>query len=333
MCELTRPASRTRFLASAALNRSALPGLLLGMPGAARAHAGLEHAAAAGKVALFGEPMVSLCLVISLGFYLIGLVRLHRRSRNGRARRLREGACFLAGWLMLASALLSPLDTLGSTYFSAHMVQHEILMLVAAPLLVLGRPFGPWLWTLSLHWRLGIAAGARTPAVGAAWRWLTLPLTAWALHALVLWAWHLPRFFDAALQDEGWHSLQHASFLASALVFWWTVIDDGSRHDQRGMALLSLFTTMLHTGALGALLTFSSRCWYVPYIAATGAAGGDCLADQQLGGLIMWIPGGTVYFAAALQIGARWLGRNVLQAAALRTEAGSPIPRADGSSD
>ena len=136
----------------------------------------------------------------------------------------------------------------------------------------------------------------------------TGPLAAWLLHAMALWLWHLPVLFDAALANEGIHALQHASFLVTALFFWWSVLGVNTRHDQ-GLALLSLFTTMVHTGALGALLTLSPVTWYAAYAATAPAFGLDALEDQQLGGLIMWVPAGLVYVSCGLVMAARWLGR------------------------
>src|SRR5947208_1577483 len=103
------------------------------------------------------------------------------------------------------------------------MVQHEILMLVAAPLLVMGRPLVPLLWALPRS--LVLAAGRLWNASGwsRCWRWLTRPLSAWGFHAVVLWAWHAPLLFSWTLRSSFVHSLQHLSFFGSALLFWWAV--------------------------------------------------------------------------------------------------------------
>lgn len=139
------------------------------------------------------------------------------------------------------------------------------------------------------------------------WRFLTNALVAWVIHAVALWAWHVPAFFNAALADQGIHTWQHLSFLVSALFFWWTVIRDGATRTRCGTAMLALFTTMLHTSALGALLTFAAKPWYTAYLATTPLLGWEPLVDQQLGGLIMWVPDGLVYVAAGLALGAKWL--------------------------
>jgi putative membrane protein len=119
--------------------------------------------------------------------------------------------------------------------------------------------------------------------------------------------WHVPASFQAGLASNGVHALQHASFLFSALLFWWAVL--GGQGHGRGGAIVYLFTTMMHTAALGALFTLSERVWYPFYGSRALIFGLSALEDQQLGGLIMWIPGGLAYVAAGLALGARWLAR------------------------
>jgi putative membrane protein len=211
--------------------------------------------------------------------------------------------------LALVLALVSPLDAFGARLFCAHMLQHELLMLVAAPLLVLGRPLAAWTWALSPAQRQVVGRWTRVRWWSATWALLTDPLAAWALHALALWLWHLPSWFEAALHNEAWHALQHASFLITALLFWWAVVGGDARARAGGFALLYLFTTMLHTGALGALLTMAPTPWYPSYAASAGALGLDPVEDQQLGGLVMWVPGSVAYLMAALVVMARLLAR------------------------
>lgn len=253
------------------------------------------------------EPWVVALLLVSLGVYVAGYRRLCARSRRGRRIRVRQLGAFVLGWGTLVAALDSPLDALSAALFSAHMIQHELMMIIAAPLLVLSRPLAVWLWAFPPRARHRIAAAVRTPAWRSLWRTLCAPAVAWLLHAAALWAWHMPRLFEAALASPAIHTLQHASFLLSALLFWWAVFGEGARRDQSGYAMLSLFTTMVHTGALGALLTLAPGLWYPAYIEPTSALGIDPLQDQQLGGLVMWVPAGLAYLIAALATGARWL--------------------------
>lgn len=271
---------------------SGLAAASLAFAGSARAH---ELAAAGGDSAWLG-PLLAGCMAAALILYGAGLLRMWRHAGTARGIRLIEVTAFAFGWIALAAAVLGPLELLARRNFALHMLQHELLMVVAAPLLVLGRPLGAWSWTFPLGGRRRIGRLLKAAWWSAAWRFITAPLCAWMLHAIALWAWHVPAFFRAATSDELLHAVQHASFLASALLFWWAVL--GKAATRPGPALLMLFTTMVHTGALGALLVFSPRSWYGPI---------DALADQQLGGLIMWIPGGTVYLLAALAVGYRLL--------------------------
>ncbi|HEY9024743.1 MAG TPA: cytochrome c oxidase assembly protein [Burkholderiaceae bacterium] len=246
-----------------------------------------------------------ICLATSLVLYALGLLALWRRAGTGHGIARWRAACFAAGWLALLLALASPLDSWSARLFSAHMLQHELLMVVAAPLLVLGRPLAVWTFALTPRMRRACGGALRAAAWRGTWRLITRPLTAWALHAVALWAWHAPAAFDAALHDEALHELQHATFLASALLFWWTVL--GVRHAAPGIPLLSVFTTMIHSGALGALLALSPWIWYLPYAASAFALGWDPLQDQQLGGLVMWAPAGAAYFASGLLLAAQLL--------------------------
>ena len=252
------------------------------------------------------EPWIVLPLALSLLLYAAGLRRLWRRAGVGRGVGARECACFVAGWIVLAAALLSPIDTLGGALFSMHMIQHELLMVVAAPLFVLSRPLEAWTWALAPALRRGFAALAHRRPLRSAWAVLTEPAGAWAVHALAIWAWHIPALFDLALVDDTVHGLQHASFLATALCFWWAVLGRAARR-RDAASLASLFTTMLHTGALGALLTFAPSVWYAHYLPVQWP-GLTALEDQQLGGLVMWVPGSLAYVVAGLAIVAGWLG-------------------------
>ena len=256
------------------------------------------------------EPWLLVLLVLSGWGYARGLRRLWANAGRGRGVSSLQAWAFAGGWLSLVLALVSPLDPLGGRLFSAHMVQHELLMVVAAPLLVIARPLAAWTWALSPAQRRAVGHWFQGRTWLQLWSTLTDPLVAWALHALALWAWHIPAFFDAALTHEGWHIAQHFSFLGTALFFWWAVLG----HDPRGRygpghSAAYLFTTMMHTGALGALLSLAPTPWYAPYVPLTGALGFDPVDDQQLGGLVMWVPAGLAYVIAALWVVGRMLTR------------------------
>jgi putative membrane protein len=213
---------------------------------------------------------------------------------------------FLCGLTVLAASLLSPLDRWSSTSFAFHMTQHELLMLIAAPLMVLGRPLPRFLWAFPVGARAVLSRLVRTRAIGQSWKWMLNPLSAWVLHAAVLWIWHAPAFFDAAVRSSAVHDMQHLTFLASALIFWSALFEERIR-ERQGAAVLYLFTTTVHTGVLGALLTFATHPWYSAYLQSPPQASFSPLEDQQLGGLIMWVPASLVYVGVGLALLAQWI--------------------------
>jgi putative membrane protein len=251
------------------------------------------------------EPGVVIPIAASAVLYLLGTVRLRRVSP--KSVRKSNIVYFALGWAALVLALISPVHAWGSVLFSAHMTQHELLMLIAAPLLVLSRPIVPFLWSLPRPWAVALARCSKLRAWEKTWRTISNPVVAWLIHAVVLWAWHAPALFEATLENESIHALQHASFLFSALLFWWAVIHGPQRALGFGLAVLYMFTTALHSGLLGALLTFANSVWYPGYAERTMVWGLTPLEDQQIGGLIMWIPAGLVYIAAGLALFAGWL--------------------------
>jgi putative membrane protein len=273
--------------------------LLLALPGAAAGHTWVTPDQLARAWNL--DPWVVTPLLVGLGLYLRGLSRLWGRAGRGSGVSVRQAAAFCGGWLVLAAALVSPLHAAGGALFSLHMLQHVLMMLVAAPLLVLGRPLTATLWAFSAPARRRLGGVARAGPVHALTAALRRPLVAWGVHATVLWAWHVPALYQATLRSELIHFLQHASFMAGALVFWWAAVDLVRRPVPRyGIGVLSVFTTAVHGAVLGALLTFSLVLWYPAYAVSAAAWGMPPLEDQQLGGLIMWIPAGVVYLGAML---------------------------------
>ena len=273
------------------------------IPGVARAHAGepLEPHDVAAAWAL--EPWTIVWLAALAGCFALGQRRVAaRRHRAGGGVRV---SWFWLGWATLAVALVSPLHAMGGVLFSAHMTQHELLVTVAAPLLVLARPAGPMLWGLPARGRLQAVRVVRAAPVRRLWAFLTRGDVATVVHGVALWAWHAPRLYELTLTSDVAHTAQHASFFGTALLFWWAMLRAGRVH--RGSAVGWLFLTALHTTALGALLTFATSLWYPAYGATTVSWGLMPMEDQALAGLIMWIPGGIGYLAAALVLLARLL--------------------------
>jgi cytochrome c2 len=180
-------------------------------------------------------------------------------------------------------------------------------MIVAAPLLVFSSPLLAFLWTLGPQARRTAMRALRRPALVTIWSALTAPAVVWLLHAAALWAWHVPALYDAAIHSEALHALEHACFFVSAGLFWWGITRGRYGRLGYGSAVLYVFATAMHSGLLGAALTLSPRAWYPAHAATTGAWGLSPLEDQQLAGLIMWIPAGVVFVAMGLVFFGLWL--------------------------
>jgi putative membrane protein len=248
-----------------------------------------------------------LLLAAGGAMYLVGTIVLNRRGAH--VRRV-ERAAFWTGWVAMVAAVAPPIDAAAAAAFSAHMAQHELLMLIGAPLMIVGRPILPWLWALPARVRPVAAAGMQGRSVSSLWRWLTLPALAWAVHGAVVWIWHAPVLYEAALHSEAVHAFQHATFVGTAVLFWWGLIYGRYGRAAYGASALFVFITMVHTGALGALLTFSTSSYYPLYRERAVAAGFDPIADQQLAGLYMWIPSGLVLTIFALALMLAWLSES-----------------------
>ncbi len=266
------------------------------------------------------DPLAVFSLGLVAWLYARGLAEIWRRARGRKGIRGWEAACFGAGWLTLAVAAVSPLHPFGEILFSAHMAQHEVLILVAAPLLVLGRPLVAFLWALPSVARERVGEWAASRSVAAVWQTITGPLAVFLIHGLALWIWHVPVLYETALERDSIHLLQHASFFGTAALFWWALIHGRYGRMGYGVSVFYVFATALHSGALGALLTFAPRLWYPIYAERTAVWGLSPLEDQQLAGLIMWVPAGALFAALGLGFFAAWLGESERRAAMGETE-------------
>lgn len=272
--------------------------ILAGCPGIAFADEGHGHSGSPGWTF---DPLVTVPLAILLILFLVGRYRLAARSRVERKRPL----LFLGGWLVLTLTLVSPLHQGGERSFTLHMIEHELIMLVATLLLAASHAGGVLAWGLPLPLRQILGGGWKAPLTSL-WRRLTEPVTATVLQAVVMWAWHAPDLFNRTLESQGWHVAQHLSFVLSSLIFWAAMLD--TRRSSYLLSAACLFLTSLVEGALGALMALSMSPWYAAYAAmGMSGIGLDPTSDQQLAGLIMWIPGGLVHGGAALALIYQWL--------------------------
>ena len=248
------------------------------------------------------DPLLTVPLALALLIVAVGWSRLSKRASTPVRPTL-----FLVGWLVLALSLTSPLHEAGERSFTMHMVEHELIMLVATLLLAASGAGAILAWGLPRPLRQTLAGSWNSP-LQKLWRRLTEPVTATVIQGAVMWAWHAPILFDRALDSFSWHVAQHACFLLSSLLFWWAMLHPRGRASGYGVSAACLFATSLIGGALGALMSLSSSPWYADY-AAMGMTGIglDPVDDQRLAGLIMWIPGGAFHGIAALVLFYQWL--------------------------
>ncbi|HEV7253477.1 MAG TPA: cytochrome c oxidase assembly protein [Mesorhizobium sp.] len=275
--------------------------MILTLPGQALAH-GLGPEPTGAEA--FLQAFVSCAVVTATAAYVAGWWRLVRRlGREPAAAGPFAPACFLCGQIVLSIALLSPLATSGGL-FTAHMIQHVLLVALAPPLLLLGRPelFGPL--GLPRAWRVNFFRARAVRAGLAALRAAGRPLPAAVLHGAALWAWHAPALFEAAERSVWLHALEHFSFFATALLFWHGVVR--AKTPEAALAgAASALATLVHSGFLAALLVFSPAVLYPDATAGAPLWGLTPLEDQQLAGVVMWVPAGLVYLLAGLLLAAR----------------------------
>jgi putative membrane protein len=231
--------------------------------------------------------LTATALSAGLVAYVAGLLLSRPVARH---RRRRATFAFAGGYLALGIALLSPLDAWAGASVAAHMAQHLLLVMLAAPLLVLARPWRVVLRLVPVARRRAVAVALASSVRTAA----SMAPLAWGLHVIVLWAWHAPPLWSAAQADPRLHALEHASFFGTALLFWWIVLDAHASQRLGPLGrLMFLFAATMQSTALGALLVLAERPWYA-----------DCgaLDDQHLAGVLMWMPAGVIYLTAALGI-------------------------------
>jgi putative membrane protein len=266
------------------------------------------------------DPWVLIPLMMVLWLYGRGVHRLWARAGGGRGVSYTSVLSFAAGHAVLVVALASPLDALGGTLLSAHMAQHGLLIGVAPPLLLLGRPGVAFAWALGGAWTTYPFASTAWRALGGLGCALARPLRAAALHGLMLWLWHAPALFEAAVGHPWLHALEHACFFGTALLFWRAVLD--ARTSRRaGPALVAAFVTFMHSGLLGGLITLAPHPLYSVYVGRSPVWGLTALDDQQLAGLLMWVPLGLPYLAAGLWLASRLVFGHLDEAATRSTSA------------
>lgn len=274
---------------------------------AAQVHGVLSHAVPTTAdppfwLAWHLSPLPTLVILAAGLTYLLSWRALRRkgRARLGIALPIAYGL----GLGALALALLGPLDTFNDESFSLHMLQHLALVQVAAPLLVLGRPWQVLLRALPSRMVGRVTHALLGPRIGRGlWRVVAHPLTAFLAFNLPMALWHLPGSYVAALRDGRLHDLEHLSFFLGALLLWWQVLPPAPHRppSSAGARAALLFGSAMVGDVVAAGLTLSTRLLYAPYAGLAGLGGRDALADQQLGGKVMWL-GGLMFYALLLRV-------------------------------
>lgn len=251
------------------------------------------------------------------GLYLAGIGPLRRRHQLGPPVGRWRIASFLAGTALLLFALNGPLHDLSDYYlFSAHMVQHLLLVLFVPPLWLLGTP--GWLWRPLLK-RRGVWPVAR---------FFTLPLVTFIVYNVVMVTWHIPAFYNAALLNHDLHILQHLTFIAAAMLMWWPVVGPLPEliRISPPMKMLYVFAYGIPMSIVAALIALTGDVLYPFYAEAPRVTGLSPLEDQQLGGLIMWVPAMKVYWVAITIIFFHWSREERRRERQELKASGEPVP-------
>jgi len=243
-------------------------------------------------------------LVLAGSLYTRGWLRI--RGRSAKRQSLAAGwrlAAYLGGLVTLGLALMSPIDVLGGQLFFMHMIQHLLLMMIGPPLLLIANPLPFFMWGLPVRARHSLGGWlSRGSTLVRGLRALTAPGVVWMAFVAVLLGWHDPNAYNAALRSEFIHDVEHLTFFASAMLYWWYVIGAGPRWRSlaRGPRLAFLLATVPVNMAAGVVIAFAGRPIYTYYTTVPRLWGLSVMQDQMISGVIMWIPGSMMYLLAAL---------------------------------
>jgi putative membrane protein len=279
------------------------------------------------------EPAVLLGVELAAVLYMVGgtAQRSHRsahaqKSPSGWSAGRWRSIAFWCGLGLILLSLQSPIEILARQLFWVHMVQHLLLLAVAAPLLALASPWTRMWRALPLAWRRNIARplfrDRRLQPLRSAFNFLSTPAVIWVLAAGNLWLWHLPALYDVTLRNHMVHHLEHGLILVLGLAFWTQVIDQVPFHARLGsLARASyVFLAMVASWGLAAVLSFATSPFYAYSLLQSRPGDISALTDQQLGGGMMWVPGAIPYSIAFVALLFRWLGEEDARPRLVHTE-------------
>ncbi|MDA1279843.1 MAG: cytochrome c oxidase assembly protein [Chloroflexi bacterium] len=251
-------------------------------------------------------PAVLFLIIVAI--YTVGTARLAIRTKADDVFWLKIAASF-SGFGLLAIALAGPLDFYSGELFAAHMSQHIVIAMFAAPLLLVGQPMPSYVWALPRPLRIG--SGTALTSKGRAvtvLRNLTRPVVALPLFIGTLYAWHIPAAYNGSLENEWVHLFMHFTMFATAVFFWWPIIGPPPVRTRLSFPqrIVYLLFAVTPTALLAALITLSKSVLYDFYLDSPGHFSWSPTEDQRVGGLLMWIPGNFVYLGSLTVLFFRW---------------------------
>ncbi|SVA34295.1 uncharacterized protein METZ01_LOCUS87149 [marine metagenome] len=247
-----------------------------------------------------------------LAIYFWGTRRLLLRSNRRSSGKIKKWA-FGGSLAALLVALISPVDVYSNDLFFIHMIQHLLLVMVAAPLIRIASPIAEYLWGLPESIRRPIGNMlAKKGLIRVFLYGVTTPLVAWFLFAIVMWVWHVPGIYDMALRFKQLHDFEHLTMFFAGIVFWWPVLGSPVLFQQLAFPFrfLYLFLALMQNVILAAILTYSDTAIYQFYVDSPLHWGISATADQQLGGVLMWLVGSMMFAGVTIVLIYMWLERD-----------------------